>query len=185
MCVWGIYIRYYIHPYAILYISVCFLLSRVLRQDFYGIAQSKKKKEMKEIPTFLDFPKRLYVRAFVRTRSNGEIERKKEKLTGPLGSAAISLGRELFWGVVFIYFFPFFLFRFFICGTDTKMYSPIEYSALVPTHTHTHKSLSVGKLYSSERAKANYWNCGNIILVVSLSLNHLFSLYPFSPYFHP
>lgn len=78
VCVWGIYIPYYIHPYAILYISVCFLLSRVLRQDFYGIAQSKKKKEMKEIPTFPDLPKRLYVRAFVRTRSNGEIERKKK-----------------------------------------------------------------------------------------------------------
>jgi hypothetical protein len=54
-------------------------LSRVLRQDFYGIAQSKKKKKkMKEIPTFPDLPKRLYVRAFVRTRSNGEIERKKK-----------------------------------------------------------------------------------------------------------
>jgi hypothetical protein len=38
----------------------------------------KKKKKMKEIPTFPDLPKQLYVRAFVRTRSNGEIERKKK-----------------------------------------------------------------------------------------------------------
>ncbi len=38
-----------------------------------------KKKEMKEIPTFPDLPKRLYVRAFgTYVRSNGEIERKKK-----------------------------------------------------------------------------------------------------------
>lgn len=44
VCVGYLYTLLYTHPYAILYISVCFLLSRVLRQDFYEIAQSKKKK---------------------------------------------------------------------------------------------------------------------------------------------